>query len=201
MIDVIDGRFGFLIIIALYAVILGLIIAGIATIANKVRGKYKQKATASNASASPITNELPKSPILGFVLSLFLGWIGADRFYMGGTKSIIFGVIKIVCGVIVFLGCVVFYRSLVFSGRDAIDIMQGVVLVYSFFYLVDLVVVPFSILDRNRKIANVPNNPTALKDFGKWFFMVAVSVCILGLWIASWQVLIELLRLDIFWQK
>lgn len=29
-----------------------------------------------------------KSPVVGFVLALFLGWLGVDRFYKGGVLSI-----------------------------------------------------------------------------------------------------------------
>lgn len=32
-----------------------------------------------------------KSPVVGFVLALFLGWLGVDRFYKGGSVSILLG--------------------------------------------------------------------------------------------------------------
>ena len=189
------------IIVGIIMVVAGLlflaIIAGIAVIANKVRGKYSQKVGVSNESAKFATNEQPKSPIVGFVLSLFLGWLGADRFYMGGTKSIVFGVIKIVCGVIIFLGCIVFYRPLIFSGQNAIYAMIIVLFVYVVLYFADLIYVPCEIISNNRKIANVPNNPTALKDFGKYFLSFAVVFGILILSYFVHKVLIELLRLDI----
>lgn len=39
-----------------------------------------------------------KSPVVGFVISLFLGWFGIDRFYKGGIISILLGFIKLICG-------------------------------------------------------------------------------------------------------
>ena len=193
------------IIVSIIMVVAGLlflaIISGLIVAVNAVRGKYKQKATANNENARVATNEQPKSAVIGFALSLFLGWLGADRFYIGGTKSIVFGVIKVVCGVIIFLGCIVFYRPLIFSGQNAIYAMQIVISIYVLLYFADLICVPYDIISTNRKIANVPSKPTALKDFGKYFFIVVVAICVFALsLVVCKEFLYELLGFDVLFK-
>ena len=94
-----------------------------------------------------------KSPVVGFVLALFLGWLGVDRFYKGGILSIVFGIIKLIFGVILFFGLAIF--SILASADSYMGyIIRCLIGGYALWYVLDLIFVPLGIsLDNRKKIA------------------------------------------------
>ena len=52
----------------------------------------RAEATGNMPDLKPLTSKL-KSPILGLIISILFGWIGADRFYKGDNSS---GVVKFI---------------------------------------------------------------------------------------------------------
>ncbi|MGX2982745.1 hypothetical protein [Helicobacter sp. 23-1045] len=81
-----------------------------------------------------------KSPVIGFVLTIFLGGFGIDRFYKGGIISILLGIIKLF-GIIGAL--VVFF---------AVGVEAGIVyaILYGIVYFLDWFLVPLGIVLDNR---------------------------------------------------
>lgn len=135
-----------------------------------------------------------KSPLIGFILALFLGWLGVDRFYMGGTKGIVLGVIKLVCVLIIFMVCIIFRRMLFFAGDEAQIIMSVILFAYIFLYIGDLICVPFEIINANRKkiaiakgISNTQDKNIGkkiTKNIGKIFFVFILAIAVLSATIA-----------------
>ena len=52
----------------------------------------RAEAAGNMPDLKPLTSQL-KSPILGLIISILFGWIGADRFYKGDNSS---GVVKFI---------------------------------------------------------------------------------------------------------
>ncbi len=95
-----------------------------------------------------------KSPVIGFVLALFLGWLGVDRFYKGGITSIVLGIIKLIGGLILFLGYWILFFIIAFADKDTQGIMNMCIGVYGLWYILDLIFVPLGIVfDNRRKLA------------------------------------------------
>lgn len=96
-----------------------------------------------------------KSPVVGFVLALFLGWLGVDRFYKGGVLSILLGIIKLIFGVIMFFGFAIL--GLLVAATDGTDtgfMLKVLFYGYIIWYILDLIFVPLGIvLDNRRKLA------------------------------------------------
>ncbi len=92
-----------------------------------------------------------KSPVIGFVLALFLGWLGVDRFYKG---NVLLGIIKLIGGLIFFVcGALawVFISWLIESG-SSLGMTIGVAgLIYILWYILDLILVPLGISRDNAK--------------------------------------------------
>lgn len=87
-----------------------------------------------------------KSPVVGFVLALFLGWLGVDRFYKGGVLSILLGIIKLILGVLFLLVFAVF-SIFIIGFKGVIYLLIG----YIIWYVLDLILVPLGIVFDNRK--------------------------------------------------
>ena len=95
-----------------------------------------------------------KSPVVGFILALFLGWIGVDRFYKGGFLSILLGIIKLICGVTIVLGWLFVAVVLALANEDLQKTISIVFWVYVLWYILDLIFVPLGIsLDNRKKLA------------------------------------------------
>ncbi len=103
-----------------------------------------------------------KSPVVGFVLALFLGWLGVDRFYKGGVLSILLGIIKLIFGVmLVFFGLTLIsgfgwllLASVLVANNDSQQTIEIVFVGYALWYILDLIFVPLGIsLDNRRKLA------------------------------------------------
>lgn len=103
-----------------------------------------------------------KSPVVGFVLALFLGWLGVDRFYKGGFLSIFLGIIKLIFGVmLVFFGLTLIagfgwllLASVLVVDKDSQQVINIVFIGYAVWYILDLILVPLGIvLDNRRKLA------------------------------------------------
>lgn len=145
-----------------------------------------------NQKVEVVANQ--KSPLIGFILALFLGWLGVDRFYMGGTKGIVLGVIKLVCALIIFMVCIIFRRMLFFAGDEAQIIMSVILFAYIFLYIGDLICVPFEIINANRKkiaiakgISNTQDKNIGkkiTKNIGKIFFVFILAIAVLSATIA-----------------
>ena len=95
-----------------------------------------------------------KSPVIGFVLALFLGWLGIDRFYKGGIISIVLGIVKLIGGLVLFLGYWLVAFIFVFADKDTQGIMSVCLVGYVLWYILDLIFVPLGIVfDNRRKLA------------------------------------------------
>lgn len=95
-----------------------------------------------------------KSPVVGFVLALFLGWLGVDRFYKGGILSILLGIVKLIIGVTLVLGWIFVAVVLALADEDLQTAISIVFWVYVLWYILDLIFVPLGIvLDNRRKLA------------------------------------------------
>lgn len=95
-----------------------------------------------------------KSPVVGFFLSLFLGWIAVDRFYNG---DITLGVLKIVVGIVALFGWLFvvgsfFAMSVVgVGGVLGSHILVGVAsFASSLWYIIDLIYIPVIISVNNK---------------------------------------------------
>ena len=120
-----------------------------------------------------------KSPMIGFVLALFLGWLGVDRFYKGGILSILLGIIKLILGVMFLLGFAVVSIFII-----ALDGVMYLLIGYIIWYVLDLILVPLGIvLDNRRKMAiakNMGNVSFITKNFDFIQAGVVVGVLLLG---------------------
>lgn len=95
-----------------------------------------------------------KSPVVGFVLALFLGWLGVDRFYKGGVLSILLGIVKLIIGVTLVLGWIFVAVALALADEDLQTAISIVFWVYVLWYILDLIFVPLGIVfDNRRKLA------------------------------------------------
>lgn len=95
-----------------------------------------------------------KSPVIGFVLAFFLGWLGVDRFYKGnvllGIIKLIGGLIFVVCGALAW----VIIAMLVQSGSSLGSAIVIAASIYLLWYVLDLILVPLGIsMDNKRKLA------------------------------------------------
>lgn len=114
-----------------------------------------------------------KSPVIGFVLALFLGWLGVDRFYSGGVVNIVFGIIKLIIGLIFFFGLAFIF--ILAAGIDGIigEIARVLFFGYIIWYILDLILVPLGIsLDNRKKLSiaqggNQTQEKTIAKSIGK----------------------------------
>lgn len=117
-----------------------------------------------------------KSPVVGFVLALFLGWLGVDRFYKGGILSILLGIVKLILGLLFVLGFTVLSIFII-----ALDGVMYLLIGYIIWYVLDLILVPLGIvLDNRRKLAiakNMGNVSFITKNFD--FIQVGVVVGVL----------------------
>ena len=97
-----------------------------------------------------------KSPVIGFVLAVFFGGLGVDRFYKGGSISIILGIIKLV-GFLILSG-----GWLIFGAAGSVGVFSGAIIIAGIFcvlYVLDIVLVPLGIvLDNRKKLANATQN-------------------------------------------
>lgn len=114
-----------------------------------------------------------KSPVVGFVLALFLGWLGVDRFYKGGFLSILLGIIKLIFGVmLVFFGLTLIagfgwllLTSVLVADKDSQQVISIVFIGYAVWYILDLIFVPLGIsLDNRRKLAIAKNKRRQKND-------------------------------------
>lgn len=133
-----------------------------------------------------------KSPVIGFVLALFLGWLGVDRFYKGGGVSIVLGIIKLIWGLSIVSGLFfVFVFASVFAfalARFAVEsefiqtIMSFYVGIYVLWYVLDLIFVPLEIsLDNRKKLAIAQGNykqEKITKTIGKSMLRIAIGVVV-----------------------
>lgn len=99
-----------------------------------------------------------KSPVIGFVLALFLGWLGVDRFYKG---NVLLGIIKLIGGLIFFVCAVLalFIATYLIESGSSLGIGIALAgLIYALWYILDLILVPLGISrDNKRKLAQVNN--------------------------------------------
>lgn len=95
-----------------------------------------------------------KSPVIGFVLAFFLGWLGIDRFYKGNTKI---GLFKLFCLPLAGI------FSIISMAFPMLALLPFVVLgIGCFFWFFDWFLVPFGIiLDNDRKLAQAIYKLTA----------------------------------------
>lgn len=99
-----------------------------------------------------------KSPVIGFVLALFLGWLGVDRFYKG---NVLLGIIKLIGGLIFFVcGALAWvFISLLIQSGSSLGMTIGVAgLIYILWYILDLILVPLGYLGiTNASLHNLDN--------------------------------------------
>ena len=92
-----------------------------------------------------------KSPVVGFFLSLFLGWIAVDRFYNG---DIALGVLKIVVGIVALFSWLFVVGSFFVGSLAGIlgsHILVGVAsFASSLWYIIDLIYIPVIISVNNK---------------------------------------------------
>lgn len=95
-----------------------------------------------------------KSPVIGFVLALFLGWLGIDRFYKGGIISIVLGIVKLICGLAFITGVIGVVFFIAAFDKDLYNIMGSIGATYILWCILDLIFVPLGIVfDNRRKLA------------------------------------------------
>lgn len=96
-----------------------------------------------------------KSPVVGFLLGFFLGWLGVDRFYKG---NVLLGIIKLIGGLI-FVVCAPFNGWFIIGMSIQSGPSLGLVIViaswiYLLWYILDLILVPLGISrDNAHKLA------------------------------------------------
>lgn len=125
-----------------------------------------------------------KSPVVGFVLALFLGWLGVDRFYKGGSVSILLGVFKLIGGLmfVVYVNFWLFFGMLMVSNSDIGAAIGVAVSIYLLWYVLDLILIPLGIsLDNRKKLAiaqggNQVQEQITAKSVGKSALNVAIGV-------------------------
>ena len=95
-----------------------------------------------------------KSPVIGFVLALFLGWLGIDRFYKGGIISIVLGIVKLICGLAFIAGVIGVVFFIAAFDKDLYNMMGSIGATYILWCILDLIFVPLGIVfDNRRKLA------------------------------------------------
>lgn len=115
-----------------------------------------------------------KSPVVGFVLALFLGWLGVDRFYKGGIISIVLGIVKLIFGLLMFFK-VVLVAIFLTATTGAAELLMIMAVLYIAWYVLDLIFVPLGIvLDNRRKLAIAKN--TNIKAIDKILSIIASAV-------------------------
>lgn len=125
-----------------------------------------------------------KSPVVGFVLALFLGWLGVDRFYKGGSVSILLGIIKLICGLILVFGYIIIAVVLALANEDSQTAISIAITVYVLWYILDLILVPLGIvLDNRKKLAmaqggNQVQEKITAKSVGKSVLNIAIGVIV-----------------------
>lgn len=125
-----------------------------------------------------------KSPVIGFVLSLFLGWLGVDRFYKGGVVSIVAGIIKLIIGLIFFFGFAFIFIFAIGIGGTIGYIAQFLFFGYIIWYILDLIFVPLGIVSDNRKKlaimqgSNQAQEKITAKSIGKSVLNIIISVVV-----------------------
>lgn len=125
-----------------------------------------------------------KSPVVGFVLALFLGWLGVDRFYKGGFLSILLGIIKLICGVTIVLGWLFVAVVLALANEDLQKTISIAIWVYVLWYILDLIFVPLGIVfDNRKKLAMTQGGSQAqekinTKSVGKSVLNIAIGVAV-----------------------
>lgn len=121
-----------------------------------------------------------KSPVVGFVLALFLGWLGVDRFYKGDSVSILLGIIKLICGLSLVFGYIVIIFFLAFDVQTIIY----AIIVYVVWCILDLILVPLGIVfDNRKKLAIMQGGSQAqekitAKSVGKSVLNIAIGVIV-----------------------
>ena len=121
-----------------------------------------------------------KSPVVGFILALFLGWLGVDRFYKGGSVSILLGIVKLICGLSLVFGYIVI---IFFFDIDAQTIIYAII-VYVVWCILDLILVPLGIVfDNRKKLAMTQGGSQAqekinTKSVGKSVLNIAIGVAV-----------------------
>lgn len=125
-----------------------------------------------------------KSPVIGFVLALFLGWLGVDRFYKGGVVSIVAGIIKLIIGLIFFFGFAFIFIFAIGIGGTIGYIAQFLFFGYIIWYILDLIFVPLGIVSDNRKKlaimqgSNQAQEKITAKNIGKSVLNIIISVVV-----------------------
>lgn len=125
-----------------------------------------------------------KSPVIGFVLALFLGWLGVDRFYKGGVVSIVAGIIKLIIGLIFFFGFAFIFIFAIGIGGTIGYIAQFLFFGYIIWYILDLIFVPLGIVFDNRKKlaimqgSNQAQEKITAKSIGKSVLNIIISVVV-----------------------
>lgn len=125
-----------------------------------------------------------KSPVIGFVLALFLGWLGVDRFYKGGVVSIVAGIIKLIIGLIFFFGFAFIFIFAIGIGGTIGYIAQFLFFGYIIWYILDLIFVPLGIVSDNRKKlaimqgSNQAQEKITAKSIGKSVLNIIISVVV-----------------------
>ena len=121
-----------------------------------------------------------KSPVVGFILALFLGWLGVDRFYKGGSVSILLGIVKLICGLSLVFGYIVI---IFFFDIDAQTIIYAII-VYVVWCILDLILAPLGIVfDNRKKLAMAQGGSQAqekitTKSVGKSVLNIAIGVAV-----------------------
>lgn len=125
-----------------------------------------------------------KSPVIGFVLALFLGWLGVDRFYKGGVVSIVAGIIKLIIGLIFFFGFAFIFIFAIGIGGTIGYIAQFLFFGYIIWYILDLIFVPLGIVFDNRKKlaimqgSNQAQEKITAKSIGKSVLNIIIGVVV-----------------------
>ena len=125
-----------------------------------------------------------KSPVVGFVLALFLGWLGVDRFYKGGSVSILLGIIKLICGLSLVFGWILIAFVLVVANEDLQTAISIAIAVYVLWYILDLILVPLGIVfDNRKKLAIMQGGSQAqekitAKSVGKSVLNIVIGVAV-----------------------
>lgn len=121
-----------------------------------------------------------KSPVVGFVLALFFGWLGVDRFYKGDSVSILLGIIKLICGLSLVFGYIVIIFFLAFDVQTIIY----AIIVYVVWCILDLILVPLGIVfDNRKKLAimqggNQAQEKITAKSVGKSVLNIVIGVAV-----------------------
>lgn len=125
-----------------------------------------------------------KSPVIGFVLALFLGWLGVDRFYKGGVSGIVLGIIKLICGLTLVIGRIFLFFVYALADEGLQEFITIAIGIYVVWYILDLIFVPLGIsLDNRKKLSiaqggnQTPEKITA-KSIGKSMLRIVIGVAV-----------------------